>query len=72
MKICDVAAKIESYHPELPDYHGCDGYKSGDPQQECTGAACALVPTIDELCGGQIPVHYVHTGELWNHQLIRS
>jgi len=49
MKICDVVKLIENYHPIIPNYDGCDGYKSGDPQQECTGVVCALVPTIDVI-----------------------
>ena len=24
---------------------------------------------IDDLCNHTLPVHYVHTGELWNHQM---
>ena len=47
MKIREVVEKIEGYHPYLFDYHGCDGYKSGDPEDECTGIVCALVPTYE-------------------------
>ena len=49
MKIKDVVKCIEEYHPFLPDYNGCDGYKSGNPEDECTGIACALVPTYDVI-----------------------
>ena len=49
MTIDSIVKKILDYHPELPDYNGCDGYKSGDPSKECTGIACALVPTIDVI-----------------------
>lgn len=49
MKISEVVRRIEAYHPYLPDYNGCDGYKAGSPDQECTGIACALVPTIDVI-----------------------
>ena len=49
MKISEIVKRIEAYHPDLPDYHGCDGYKSGDPERECTGIACALVPTVDVI-----------------------
>ena len=43
MKIDEVIGKILEYHPQFPaDYDGCDGYKSGDPDAECTGVVCAL------------------------------
>lgn len=49
MKNKEVTEKILAYHPFLPDYDGCDGYKSGDPEAECTGVAVALVPTVDVI-----------------------
>lgn len=49
MLIREIIEKIEAWHPHIPDYNGCDGYKSGDPDQVCTGIACALVPTIDNI-----------------------
>lgn len=42
----EVIEKILAYHPHLPDYHGCDDWKCGDPDAECTGIVTALVPTI--------------------------
>lgn len=48
MKIIDIINAIEKYHPAMPaDYNGCDGVKSGDPQAECTGIVCTLVPTFE-------------------------
>ena len=49
MKNQEVIDKILQYHPLIPDYQGCDGYKTGDPQEECTGIATALVPTVDVI-----------------------
>lgn len=50
MKIIDVIDRIIAYHPSFPaDYNGCDGFKCGDPQAECTGIAVALVPTVDVI-----------------------
>ena len=50
MKISDVIGKILDYHPKFPDdYAGCDGYKSGNPDAECTGVVCALVPTVEVI-----------------------
>lgn len=49
MKNKEVIEKILQYHPFLPDYTGCDGWKGGDPEAECTGVACALVPTVDVI-----------------------
>lgn len=49
MKNKDVIEKILAYHPDLPGYEGCDGYKCGDPEGECTGVAVALVPTADVI-----------------------
>ena len=47
MKIREITDKIMKYHPNLPDYEGCDGFKSGNPEAECTGVLCTLVPTQD-------------------------
>ena len=49
MKNQDVINTILNYHPFLPDYDGCDGYKAGDPEAECTGVAVALVPTVNVI-----------------------
>lgn len=50
MKNKEVIQKILAYHPQFPaDYAGCDGYKWGDPEAECTGVAVALVPTVDVI-----------------------
>ena len=50
MKISDVIGKVLDYHPKFPDdYAGCDGYKSGNPDAECTGVVCALVPTVEVI-----------------------
>ncbi len=47
MKIRDVVDRILAYHPEFPEeYHGCDDYKCGDPEEECTGVVTALTPNI--------------------------
>ena len=64
MKITQVIEKILEYHPTFPaDYDGCDGYKSGNPDVECTGIATALVPTVEVIrkaagCGCNLL--YVH------------
>ena len=47
MKNRDVVEKILAYHPDLPGYQGCDEWKCGDPEAECTGIVTALVPTMD-------------------------
>lgn len=49
MKNKEVIEKILQYHPPAPGYEGCDGYKSGDPEAECTGIVSALVPTVDVI-----------------------
>ncbi len=50
MKIQEIIDRVISYHPEMPaDYRGADGVKAGDPDQECTGIAVALVPTVDAV-----------------------
>ena len=45
MKNREVIEKILAYHPHIPNYRGCDDYKCGDPEAECTGIITALVPT---------------------------
>ncbi len=43
----EVVEKILAYHPAFPaDYAGCDDWKCGDPDAECTGIVTALSPTI--------------------------
>lgn len=49
MKNREVIEKILAYHPQLPDYHGCDDWKCGDPEAECTGIVTALVPTVNVI-----------------------
>lgn len=47
MKIREVIEKILAYHPDLGEkYRGCDEYKSGDPEAECTGVIVAMSATI--------------------------
>ena len=49
MKNQDVIDQILRYHPDMPNYQGCDGYKCGDPMAECTGVVSALVPTVEVI-----------------------
>ena len=46
MKVREVVDKILDYHPHLEGYKGCDDYKCGDPEVECTGIVTALTPNI--------------------------
>ena len=63
MKIKEVVEKILAYHPYLEGYKGCDDYKCGDPEQECSGVVTALAPNISvirktiELGANLIVVH---------------
>lgn len=46
MKNREVIEKIKAYHPPFPaDYDGCDDYKIGNPEEECTGVGTAIVAT---------------------------
>ena len=50
MTIQEIINKTLEYHPDLgPDYNGCDGIKTGDPQMECTGIVSSLVPTAEVI-----------------------
>ena len=50
MKNREVIEKILHYHPAFPDnYAGCDNYKCGNPEDECTGVVTALVPTVEVI-----------------------
>lgn len=49
MKNREIVEKILSYHPHIPNYHGCDSWKAGDPEAECTGIVTALVPTVNVI-----------------------
>ena len=64
MKNREVIEKILAYHPKFPEtYNGCDNYKIGDPEAECTGVVCAMVATVNvirkaiELGANLIVVH---------------
>ena len=46
MKVREIVDKILDYHPHLEGYKGCDDYKCGDPDVECTGVVTALTPNI--------------------------
>lgn len=49
MRNGEIIERILSYHPTVKDYQGCDGYKAGDPMEECRGVVTALVPTIEVI-----------------------
>lgn len=50
MKIREVVDRILAYHPQFPaDYNGCDDYKCGDPDEECTGVVTALTPNVSVI-----------------------
>lgn len=49
MKNREVIERILAYHPQLPGYQGCDEWKCGDPEAECTGIVTALVPTVNVI-----------------------
>ena len=49
MKNSEVIERILQYHPHFEGYHGCDDYKCGNPQDECTGIVVALTPTIEVI-----------------------
>ena len=63
MKIREIVDRILDYHPHLEGYKGCDDYKCGDPDIECTGVVTALTPNITvirkaiELGANLIVVH---------------
>lgn len=53
MKIREVIDRILAYHPYIPDYENnpraCDGFKCGDPDQECTGIVTSIAPSVDVI-----------------------
>ncbi len=60
----EVVDKILAYHPKFPeDYHGCDDWKTGNPDDECTGIVTTLAATVNvvrkaaELGANLIIVH---------------
>ena len=64
MTIGEAVGRILEYHSSLgPDYHGCDGFKCGDPQAPCTGVVTAMCATVEvvrravELNANLIVVH---------------
>ena len=46
MTIAEVINRVLDYHPTLPNNKGCDDYKCGNPNDECTGIVTALTPNI--------------------------
>ncbi len=50
MKIQEVIDRILAYHPALPEEQPtCDGFKSGNPQSECTGITTSVQASIDVI-----------------------
>ena len=50
MTIREITDKILEYHPKFDaSYDGCDGFKSGNLDDECTGIVSALVPTVEVI-----------------------
>lgn len=76
MTIREITDKILEYHPKFDeDYDGCDGFKSGNPDDECTGIVSALVPTVEVIrktaelgCN----LLYVHDHPIIPHRIIRT
>ena len=86
MKIKDITDKILAYHPALPDDRAsCDGYKCGNPEDECTGIVTSVAASVDvirktaELGANLLIVHepafYTHfdkTGWLENNEVYQE
>lgn len=50
MKIQEVIDRILTYHPALPEEQPtCDGFKSGDPQAECTGIVTSVQASVEVI-----------------------
>lgn len=50
MKIKEITDKILAYHPPIPaDKITCDGYKSGNPEDECTGIVTSVAPSVEVI-----------------------
>lgn len=50
MKIQEVIDRILAYHPQLPQgQETCDGFKSGNPQTQCTGIVTSVQASIDVI-----------------------
>ena len=49
MTIQDVIDRILAYHPSVEGYRGCDQFKCGYPEDECTGIVTAMAPTMDVI-----------------------
>ena len=49
MKIKEIIEKIKAYHPAVDESITCDGYKSGNGENECTGIVSALLPTMEVI-----------------------
>ena len=49
MTIQDVISRILAYHPPAEGYRGCDEFKCGKPEDECTGIVTAMAATPDVI-----------------------
>jgi putative NIF3 family GTP cyclohydrolase 1 type 2 len=50
MKIQEIIDRILAYHPQLPlGQETCDGFKSGNPQAECTGIVTSVQASVDVI-----------------------
>jgi len=49
MRNREVVEKILAYHPVIQNYGGCDTWKWGDPETECTGVVTAMTATVEVI-----------------------
>lgn len=49
MKIREITDAVAAYHPQIDESESCDGFKCGNPEDECTGVVSALVPTVEVI-----------------------
>ena len=47
MTIQEVINKVLAYHPKFMRYAGCDEFKCGCPEDECTGIVTAMDATVN-------------------------
>lgn len=49
MTIQEVIDKILAYHPKIDETNTCDGFKCGNPQDECTGIVTSVAASIEVI-----------------------
>ena len=71
MKISEIIAKLQAFHPPIDESHTCDVVKYGDPEQECTGIVTTCFASADVIREtARLGANFIicHEPVFWTHE----